>query len=85
MTKLEHYNASIQWEDKNSMDEGETKAVVTLPDATTQTIERRQRRSDWQATNGVFSTGETYYLLGDSRFETFDDLMQRGLGLTKET
>ena len=81
--KLAHYNASIQWDDSPPYHKLRT-AVVTLPDGSQVTIEKRSWGGDYETTSGSYSVGGECYLLGDSRFETFDDLIQKGFGLTRE-
>lgn len=82
---MSNYNVSIKWSDDAYSIEND--GVVTLPDGSTRTIHRIGEPSAVQVKNGPFFTGSSHYLLdtptGQARFESFDDLMQKGLGLTK--
>lgn len=80
-TKLPHYNASIVWDDEPTAPSAN--GTVTLPDSTTAVITRHSQQSAWRTAGGQFTTGGSHYTIGDSRFESFDDAMQKGLGLTK--
>lgn len=86
MVKLTHYHAQIEWEGFAS--DSQDQATVKLPNDKTYTIERISQSSMVPVKNGPFFTGSRYYLLhtptGKARFESFDDLMQKGLGLAKE-
>ncbi len=84
MAKLPRYNVTIEW-DGDCFDD-HPRGTITLPDDSTVIVHRHIRRSMYKVSNGPFFTGETYFTLetptGEARFESFEDLMQRGLGLT---
>lgn len=85
--KLPNYNASIRWngDATTPINDGE----VLLPDGSIAQIQRISQQSMVKVKNGPLFTGSHHYLrklpIGNARFETFDDLMERGLGLTAET
>jgi hypothetical protein len=86
MKKLTSYNAEVKWNGfaNDPQDDG----IVKLPDGRTETVHRYSTSSWVPVKNGPFFTGSTYYTLdtptGPARFETWDDLLQNGLGLTKD-
>lgn len=85
MAKLKRYNATVKY-DGTAFDPHVT-GVITLPDGTKQTFVRHHEGSSYQVKNGPFTMGRKWYTLdtptGEARFETFDELMQKGLGLTQ--
>ena len=82
MTKLNNYNAHIQWDSEATDPSGSAK--VKLPDGSVVEVRRVSTRSEYRVKNGPLSVGSTEYFYGDARFDSFDALMQKGLGLTKQ-
>lgn len=84
MWKLPFYNAKIAYSDDALSDRAN--GVILLPDGSSRQFTRCQRRTKRQVAENTLGT--IWYLIpsptGDLRFETFDDMMQRGFGLTKE-
>ena len=57
--------------------------TTTLPDGRVVKYERIDESSVYRAINSPFSIGRTYYVFEGNEFESFEKLMEDGLGLKK--
>lgn len=80
MKYLEQYKVSIEWSDE--VGACENTATIHLGE-TTLTMVRRRRQSLYKTPSGSFSLGGEVYTASGENYDSFDEAMQKGLGLFK--
>jgi hypothetical protein len=86
MSSLKYYNVKIDYD--GTVKEPIVTGTITFPDGSQSQFQRHSEMSCFSVKNGPFVLGRNWYTIqyptGIARFDSFDDLMQRGFGLTRE-